>query len=298
MQKKSESWCPWAVSKIKSLFCLRKHKQTSKHLDMKHLGELLDIGPLEALPENQFNSVIKYLDAKSLLALKYSNKKIKNKIDGLKEYDIKKMFLKENYEKNLLRCAYIAYMCACDSGGTGDLAQELVDYKTGETFGCLKFSYISFEKFWDIDDNLLRRTLQDFAERFIRPKDETKCNCFIEQLSTWYSWDYSGASQKFVEDMFTAAGFTKDEIWDKAMKDVADKLWNEPNQRRRLGDNYNTDTDKAKKQIKSYQKVTGTSYEPIYNHLKNNHDPKKPEMENYIKTYEELKKEEGSCNIF
>ncbi len=251
---------------------------------------------LQNLPENQFNSVVKYLDAKSLLALKYSNKKIKNKIDGLKEYDIKKMFLKENYEKNLLRCAYIAYMCACDSGGTDELAQELVDYKTGETFGCLKFSYITSEGFWDIDDNLLRRTLQDFAERFIRPKDETKCNCFIEQLSTWHSWDYSGASAKFVEDMFTAAGFATGEIWNKVMKDVSDKKWEHIEEK--LGNRYDDSIEKTKKQIQNYEQITGKSYKSIYNYLKNNPNPEKPGRENYIKAYEELNGEKGGCNIF
>ena len=303
MQKKSESWCSWAVSKIKSWICLREHKQTSKHLDMKHLEELLDIGPLEALPENQFNSVIKYLDAKSLWALKYSNNVIKNKIDKLnqdtKDYDIKKMFLKENYEKNLLRCAYIAYMCACDSGGTDDLAKQLVDYKTGETFGCLKIGDLTFEDSWNIDDDLLRRTLQDFAERFIRPKDATKCNCFIEQLSTWYSWDCSGASQKFVEDMFAAAGFTTSEIWYKAdMNDVYDKSVDMDRRQEKLGDRYNESIEKTKKQIKNYQNITGKSYKSIYNHLKSNPNLEKPEMENYTNAYEELKKGEGGCNIF
>ena len=79
MQKKSESWCSWLVSGIKSLICPCKRKYLSK------------------LPKNQFNSIIKYLDAKSLLALKHSNKKkIKNKIDELnedtQEYDTKKCF--------------------------------------------------------------------------------------------------------------------------------------------------------------------------------------------------------------
>ena len=200
------------------------------------------------------------------------------------------MFLKENYEKKLLRCAYIAYMYACDSGGTTELAQELVDYKTGEKFGCLKFSYIPFEESWDIDDNLLRRTLQDFAERFIRPKDEIKCNCFIKQLSTWHSWDYSGASKKFVEDMFAAAGFTANEIWYKAdMKDVCDKEWEHMEKKR--GNRYDESIEKTKKQIQNYKQITGKSYKSIYNYLKNNPNPEKPERENYIKAYEELKKE-------
>ena len=34
-----------------------------------------------------------------------------------------------------------------------------------------------------------------------------------------------------------------------------------------------------------------SSYKPIYNHLKNKPNPEKPERENYIKAYEELKKE-------
>ena len=45
-------------------------------------------------------------------------------------------------------------------------------------------------------------------------------------------------------------------------------------------------------------KKSKKSYKPIYNHLKNNPNPEKPERKNYIKAYEELKKEEGGCSIF
>ena len=86
IEKKSESWCSWAISKIKrikSLICLREHKQISKHLDMNHLGKLLDLEPLEELPENQFDHIVKYLDTRSLSVLSFANKKINEKIGTL-----------------------------------------------------------------------------------------------------------------------------------------------------------------------------------------------------------------------
>ena len=97
--------------------------------------------------------------------------------------------------------------------------------------------------------------------------------------------------------MFAAAGFTANEIWYKAdMKDVCDKEWEHMEKKR--GNRYDESIEKTKKQIQNYKQITGKSYKSIYNYLKNNPNPEKPERENYIKAYEELKKEEGSCNIF
>ena len=288
MQKKSESWCTWLVSRMKSLICLREHKQTSKHLDMKHLGKLLDIGPLEALPDNQFNSVIKYLDAKSLLRLGFSGKGIKKKIDELnkaiQEYDTKKCHLKENYENNLLRCVEFAMLYMNENLWQYAYVNTCIDYKMGEKF--------------DIGDNkVLSRTLYDFVETFIESKSRDKYKLMINNAISGLSSD--NEKFKLIKDIFKAGSFT-----DKDIKQIEKKYvdnFNEiANKKKLLQITYDKymQAVKHQKQIQNYKQITGKSYKSIYEHIKNNPDPKKPERENYIKAYEELKKEEGGCSIF
>lgn len=292
MEKKSESWCSWLASGIENLFCLGKCKYKGSKL--------------EKLGDNPLNEVIKYLDTKSLLALKYSNKAIKEKIDKLnektKEYDTKEMLLKENYEKNLLRCALMIFLYADRNFAVLGFAKIYVDYKTGE-----KLDIAHADDRWIINNEEIKRTLRDFAEKFIKPKDETGYNDLVGKISVMHDINFLGSGDnskqlKLIENILDAGGFTdteRERMYDNMCKELerTEDITGQHFGYFNTSDFYNEQA-KVKKQIQNHEKITGKSYKSIHYRIKNNHAPKKHETENYINVYEKMKKEEGSCNIF
>ena len=275
---------------------------------LPHKGQDYKGQGLQKLPENQFDHVLKYLDTKSLLALLFASKTIKKKIIafialkyGIKNYDTEKMPLKGNYEESLLRCALMIFLCADRNCTVTWFTEMYVDYKTGKKFD------IVYDEGKDNVNKTIKRTLRDFAEKFIKSKNETQYNDFVEKISVMPNIHFLSSGDnnkqlKFIEDIFDAGGFTELER-EVMYDDMCSKLdyitWGTAQGNYFIANpDFDNEKAKTKKQIQNYEKIAGKSYKSIYNRLKNNHDPKKPEMENYIKAYEELKKEEGSCNIF
>ena len=157
----------------------------------------------------------------------------------------------------------------------------VLDYKTGEKFDVSNY-------------DIRRRTLRDFAEQFIRPKDINQYNNLMQEFDTHFQdgddYVYEKAFDNrvnFIERLIVAG--CQQEIGEFMQERVQELTGSEHVYKVKW--NY-------KKQIQSYEQITSKSYESIYEHIKNNPDPKKPERENYIKAYEELKKEEGGCSIF
>ena len=100
-------------------------------------------------------------------------------------------------KKNILRCAVMALFCTIEMVILSNYRKIFIDYKTGGKF--------------NISDNkVLNRTLQYFTDKFIKSKDNDKYNYFIQKLL--FSSFYSYSDQKFVEDMFEAGGFSKEDL--------------------------------------------------------------------------------------
>ena len=289
MEKKSESICTRVFSLIKKIFgyyhCFEKRKSVNLSiseesvylLSSKNIVSALSPSQtktnIDSLPAFPINIVASYLDVKSLLALSFVNKNVHSKLPNFTTDANfwKEKFLGEEYNKNLLKC-YVAVILHCHN--SPDYIKYCIDYKTGANF--------------DICEKVIIRTINDFADRFIKTKVEIKSETkkffynIISSLSkgvankniivVWFSY-----VSTFMY-MFTAGGFTI-----KDFQEIQKKL---------------VDFDSNQKQIKNYEKVTGKSYKSIYDYLKNNPKPEKPERGDYIKAYEELKKEKGSCNIF
>ncbi len=305
MEKQSESWCSWFVSKIKSCFCPKKKTYletipkaafqsitnslnmrgtmeisfANKNLNAKannhHGGQKLY---LEATPETPFQSIANFLNIKDTMALGFANKQLNKNVK-----------IHCNTFIYLLDCVRACMLYEC-----GDrlvmLGAKLIDHARE------KFTdYATLGKF-DYKDRQVRiRTLKDFANTFIREKDLNKYNNLVAQLpnmcqeiNDWPDYGQKRPNRKefndFMAEFIKSAGFTSGYIYCRGYKD-----------RFRNG----LDT---KKQIINYKNVTGKSYKSIYYHLKKNPDPEKPEKEDYIKAYEELKgrpKRDGyGCDIF
>ena len=179
---------------------------------------------LQNLPENQFDSVMKYLDAKSLLALLFANRAVKKKIIAFialkyktEGHDIKKMILTENYEKNLLRCAEMILLYTDMNWTVTWFTKMYVNYKTGEKFD------IVYDDNMDNVNKVIKQTLQDFAEKYIKPKDETKYHDLVGKISAMHYIhffcinDDGHEKLRLIEDIFDAGGFTelkRDVIYD------------------------------------------------------------------------------------
>ena len=133
------------------------------------------------------------------------------------------------------------------------------------------------------------QTFTDFAKNFIMRKDVHKYHNLVEKLPNMCEkindWPAIGQApdrsefKNFMIEFIQAAGFKYEDIANGKYKS-------------------DLQSSNVKKQIQNYEEITGKSYKSIYEHIINNPNPEKPEREDYIKAYEELKKEEGSCNIF
>ena len=246
MEKQSESWCSWFVSKIKSCFCPRK----------KHL---------ETMPEFQTANIMNFLDNRDMMALLFVNKTL-----NLKTKDYRTTKFKE---ENLLDCIVAIWVLENDIPGGGKrFTENCIDYKTGGEFNVY-------------DYKVRVRTLRDFAKYFVELKDSNKYKQLIKELSDKYrecpscdESDIAKANINYVETLVSIC-----------CNKSCQNLWKERASTKK------TKRHDYKKQIENYQTImtnkSKKSYKPIYNHLKNKPNPEKPERENYIKAYEELKKE-------
>ena len=111
----------------------------------------------------------------------------------------------EFYEKKLLQCAIMVLLFTEDCLILTSYKKIFTDYKTGNEFD---FS----------NNSVINRTLQDFAERFIKPKDQNKYELFVNKLPISSSFPYGNSqndwnkNQEFVEEMFESGGFTKNDV--------------------------------------------------------------------------------------
>ena len=162
--------------------------------------------------------------------------------------------------------------------------REFTDYATGKEVTPDGYS----------DNSFKMRVLEDFANNFIKTENDkvffiSNMKLIVEVGCSKYSTDTKCEKlrerfktiEDFYKEFFKACGF---ELKDDILSLKYSLKYIEKND--------------LTKHIQNYKQITGKSYKSIYEHIKNNPDPKKPERENYIKAYEELKKEEGSCNIF
>ena len=266
MEKKSESWCTWLVSGIKSLICPRK-KVYREGEKKSYLG---------TFPKVPFQSIANFLNMKETMTASFANKKLHANTE-----------IRRTEFKNLSDCALLVLAWEKEIMSLKFLLDYdyVLDYKTGEKFDVSNY-------------DIRRRTLRDFAEQFIRPKDINQYNNLMQEFDTHFqdgdNYVYEEAFDKrvdFIERLIVAG--SKQEIREFIRERVQECVGNE--YVHEIKWNY-------KKQIKNYQTImtnkSKKSYKPIYNHLKNNPNPEKPERKNYIKAYEELKKEEGGCSIF
>ena len=138
-----------------------------------------------------------------------------------------------------------------------DYRKIYLDYKTNEKFNVE-------------NPAVLARTMRDFSEIFIKPKNEKKYICFIKKLTdTFFCVDVQGdlnsqldKQQKFVEDMFKSGGFNEADR-EKIRKEM-------------LGI-FNTNEDKIK-----YDQLTGNTCENLsFNKQQEEKtDSNKPKTEN------------------
>lgn len=260
MQKKSESWCTWLVSGIKSLICPRK-KVYREGEKKSYLG---------TFPEAPFQSIANFLNMKETMTASFANKKLHANTE-----------IRRTEFKNLSDCALLVLAWEKEIMSLKFLSDYVLDYKTGEKFDVSNY-------------DIRRRTLCDFAEQFIKSNDINQYNNFMGEFAIHFGEGDNDAYEEafdkrvdFIERLIVAgskqeiAEFIRERVQECAgNKYVYEIKWN------------------YKKQIKNYQNISGGSYKSICKHLESDLNPEKPERENYINAYEKLKKEEGNCNIF
>ena len=287
----NKSICTKFVALIKKVFGFQHcFKERKLHISEDNIGILpsADIActaspsqtktNIDSLPKPLIYKTASYLDVKSFLALLFVNKNIHSMLEsftanaetwkGTHSVDWKERFLDEKYDKNLLKC-----FVATASDRSDDI-KGCIDYETGERF--------------DFSDKSRIRTMWHFTRHFILRNTKIPIETTLGFYDRILSLDkavtdnyiivWCGSLGGQFMDMFRAGDFTKADFLI-----IENKLLN---------------FDSSREQIKNYKEVTGKSYKSIYERIKNNPNPKKPEMENYMNAYEELKKEEGGCDIF
>lgn len=259
MEKKSESWCTWFVSGIKSLICPRK-KVYREGEKKSYLG---------TFPEAPFQSIANFLNMKETMTASFANKKLHANTK-----------IRRTEFKNLSDCALLVLAWEKEIMSLKFLSDYdyVLDYKTGEKFDVSNY-------------DIRRRTLCDFAEQFIKSNDINQYNNFMGEFAIHFgegdNYVYKealGNRVDFIERLIVAgskqeiAEFIRERVQECAGNKCVDEIkWH------------------YKKQIKNYQNITGGPYKSICNHLESNLNPENPEQKDYINAYKELNR---WCNIF
>lgn len=214
---------------------------------------------LNMLPEFPISKIMDFLVGKDIMALSFVSKKLNLKTKVYRTTKFK--------EENLLDCMLAIWVFEQDVPSCGYFVENCVDYKTGG-----KFNVFDYE--------VRVRTLRDFAEYFVEPKNNNEYDHLIERLSDNYkSYNrYDTVTAVIVE---ANIAYVKNLILIGCNKSYSD-LWKE----------HVTDTKKYKKhkyekQIKNYENVTGNSYKRIYDSI-NKPENRIPQVKthHYINAYE------------
>ena len=269
---------------------------------------------LGKLPNGLLGALLDFLKPKEVLSLSSANKCL-NEAGDMKDKKTKFMrllvcvgFVLEDFaseygligglDKAVLR-GYNGFI----SYEIGRLGLGLIDYETGEKLPDNVVNNISFGM----------RVLKDFADVFIG-KNTAEYNRLVPYIKyaldgsfDFIQLEYSAQEYlakngilcddwkevkakyekimkceginsvtDFYEAFFKAAGFT--------LNTIVRGLYFEKNC-------YKGDLKKQVQTIQNHKLMTGSSYGSIYNSLKEDSNTEKPKIENYIKAYEELKKE-------
>ncbi|MBQ9491921.1 MAG: hypothetical protein IJU86_04045 [Firmicutes bacterium] len=223
---------------------------------------------LKDIPKAPFQAIANFLNMRETVAISFANKNLNANAEN-RRTEFKNL-------KNLFDCVTLVMGSELDDTGVimelCSYHRKFTDYATGKEVTPDGYS----------DNSFKIRVLEDFANTFIKTKNDkvffiSNMKIIVEVGCLNYSTDTKceklrerfKSIKDFYKEFFKACGFElKDDI---------------------LSLKYIEKNDLTK-HIQNYKQITGKSYKSIYEHIKNNPDPEKPERENYIKAYEELNK--------